>query len=260
MKPSSDAKPGVAEPVVLEPYRDLHTGQVVYAAASTWQPGIADLTLTPDRGIVATAPDGVREPEPESRIPQGRMAAASWDQIAQALRDAEDGRPGRSDVELRGGQLVLTDRDKGSQPVSRLPQERMAAVNVPPSQADVAELRRLDPDNAEQWSPVLTDLVAGWTFRLSPLVPGQQQFVFFAFRSPSDGNAFRIAVLQPDMDSEFGHTPHMVRAYVGGKKIPVICGPDGRPAQNLAEVRTHAGKWMAYTSRRMAGLSPGFSL
>ncbi len=260
MKPESDARLGTAELVALEPYLDPDTGQVVYATPSWRQPGIRDLMLSPDSSIVATTPDGTGELEPLSRIPQSRMAAASWDQIAQALRDAEEGRPGRSDVELRNGQLVLTDRDKGPRPVSRLPQERMAAVNGGPSQADVAELRRLDPDNAEQWSPVLTDLMAGWTFRLTSLVPGQPPFVFFAFRSPSDGNAFRIAVLQPDMDAEFGHAPHMVRTYVGGKKIPVICGPDGLPAENLAEVRTHAGKWMAYTSRRIAGLSPGFSL
>ena len=265
MKPVSQAELAEPEPVVLEPYRDPVTGQVVYAAprdlAVTTRLGVTDLVLTTDGNIAATAPGDAGQPEPVSRIPQGRMAAASWDQIAQALRNAEEGRPGGADVELRpGGQLVLTDRGKDAQPVSRLPQDRMAAANTGPSQDDVDELRRLDPANTEQWSPVVTDQIAGWTFRLTPPILGQAQFVFFAFRSPSDGNAFRVAVLQPDMDAEFGHAPHMIRAHVGGKKIPVICGPDGRPAENLAQVRTHAAKWMAYTSRRMVGLNPGFSL
>jgi hypothetical protein len=102
--------------------------------------------------------------------------------------------------------------------------------------------------------------MSGWTFQLRPPFAGQQPFVFFTFRSPSDGNAFRIAVLEPDMDTEYGHAPHMIRVYVGNQQIPVICGPRGRPARHLPEVRTHAAKWMAYTSTRMAGRNPGFSL
>jgi hypothetical protein len=59
------------------------------------------------------------------------------------------------------------------------------------------------------------------------------------------------------MDAEFGHDTHMIRTYVGWTEIPVICGPDGLPATDLAEVRTHAAKWMAYTSGRMANLDGG---
>jgi hypothetical protein len=107
---------------------------------------------------------------------------------------------------------------------------------------------------------VRTVHLSGWTFRLTPPFAGQRLFVFFAFRSPSDGNAFRIAVLDPDMDIQYGHAPHMISVHVGGRPIPVICGPGGRPARDLAEVRTHAAKWMAYTSARMSGRNPGFSL
>jgi hypothetical protein len=135
----------------------------------------------------------------------------------------------------------------------------MAAAQLGPSPADVEILRCLDPGNAEDWTPVRTARLTGWTFRLTPPFAGQRPFVFFAFRSPSDGNAFRIAVLEPDMDTEYGHAPHMIRAYVGGRAVPVICGPEGRPARDLAEVRTHAAKWMAYTSARMSGHNPGFS-
>ena len=261
-----------ADAVLLEPIRDPVTGKTVYALAPhpagpggrvpPPPPAGANLALTPEGDIVADGGDDTGHGRrPVSRIPQARMAAASWDEIAQALRVAEEGKPGVADVELRpGGQLVVTGRGKEAGTVSRLPQARMAAVNPGPSEADVALLRRLDPGNAEGWAPVLTDLVAGWTFRLAPPFPGQDTFVFFAFRSPSDGNAYRIAVLRPDMDAEFGHAPHMIRAHVGGRKIPVICGPGGLPAAGLAEVRAHAAKWMAYTSARMAGRNPGFSL
>jgi len=136
----------------------------------------------------------------------------------------------------------------------------MAAPQLGPAAADVEVLRRLDPGNAEDWTPVRTGHLSGWTFRLIPPFAGQRPFVFLAFRSPSDGNAFRIAVLEPDMDTEYGHAPHMIRVHVGGRPVPVICGPRGRPAAGLAEVRTHAAKWMAYTSARLAGRNPGFSL
>ena len=136
----------------------------------------------------------------------------------------------------------------------------MIAANRGPLPADVEVLRSLDPGNTEQWTPVRTQHISGWTFWLTPPFPGQGPFVFFAFRSPSDGNAFRIAVLEPDMDIEYGHAPHMISVYLGGQQIPVICGPKGRPARDLAEVRTHAAKWMAYTSARMAGRNPRFSL
>lgn len=277
-----------AEPIVLEPRVDPVTGQTVYtdpsevavrpaatpvdtppapvdtapAPGATPAPAGADFLLTGEGKIVGITPgDPDAEPDVVSVLPEGRMAAASWDQIAQTLRKVEEGKSGDADVQLRpGGTLVITGHDNPPQPVSRLPQGRMAAVNPGPSQGDVEVLRRLDPGNVEGWTPVLTDLVAGWTFRLTPPIPGQSQFVFFAFRSPSDRNAYRTAVLEPDMDRAYGHTPHMIHANVGGQRIPVICGPAGEPASDLAAVRTHAAKWMAYTSARLAGRDPGFSL
>jgi hypothetical protein len=133
-------------------------------------------------------------------------------------------------------------------------------VNQPPALADVELLRWLDPGNAEQWTPVLTGEITGWAFQMTPPFVGQGPFVFFAFRSPSDGNAYRIAVLEPDMDREYGHGTHVIAIHIGGQRVPVICGPDGRSAKDLAMVRTHAAKWMTYTSARMAGRNPGFSL
>jgi hypothetical protein len=133
-------------------------------------------------------------------------------------------------------------------------------AHLGPLPADVEILRRLDPSNTEHWNPVRTEHLSGWTFWLTPPFSGQQPFGFLAFRSPSDGNAYRIAALEPVMDTEYGHAPHMISVHIGGRTIPVICGPGGRPARNLAEVRTHAAKWMAYTSARMSGRNPRFSL
>ena len=183
----------------------------------------------------------------------------SWDKIVQALRDAEECRPGPADVELRpGGQLVLTGRGREPQPLSRLPRSRMAA-NQAPAAENIDALRQLDPGNDEQWTPVLGDQISGWAFQMIPPFVGQPPFVFFAFRSPSDGNAYRVAVLEPDMDHEYGHRWHMIATYVGGRRVPVICGPHGKPAKDLATVRVHAAKWMAYVSSLFAGRRPGFS-
>ena len=197
---------------------------------------------------------------------EARMAAddsaegSSWDEIVRALRAAEEGKPGATEVQLRpGGQLVLTGRERDPQPLSRLPRSRMAAMDEGPSAGDVHALRQLDPANTEQWSPVVTSQISGWAFQMSPPLAGQPDFVFFAFRSPSDGNAYRVAVLEPDMDDEYGHLWHMIATHVGGRRIPVICGPSGKPAKDLATVRLHAAKWMTYVSAMLAGRAPGFS-
>ena len=200
----------------------------------------------------------------ESASPHRTIAPVSqgptWGDIARTLRIAEEGRAGAADVELRpGGTLVLTTRQRPAQPLSQLPKERMAASSVCPSTHDVEVLQRLDPDNREEWTPVREGRITGWVFRMTPPFPGQPAFVFFAFRSPADRNTYRVAVLDPDMDQECGHTPHMIRTHVGGERVPVICGPSGRPASDLGEVRTQAAKWMAYTSARLAGRNPGFS-
>src|SRR5262249_23523102 len=99
----------------------------------------------------------------------------------------------------------------------------MTSSHLGPSPSDVEILRRLDPGNTEHWTPVHPEHMSGWTFRLTPPFAGQRPFVFFAFRSPSDGNAFRIAPLEPIMDTAYGHAPHMIRIHVGGRAIPVIC-------------------------------------
>jgi hypothetical protein len=249
MTATSPAKP---DPVVLEPQLDPVTGDIVYSELRSH-----------DGVIVQTGRDAeIRQVPPKviSRLPKERMAGTtSWEVIQSTLRADEEGvNTGADVVVIPGGELALTQAGTTST-VSRLPQSRMAAATPGPRSSDVNELRQLDPKNVESWTPVKTGLVSGWTFRLRPPVSRQRDFVFFTFRSPSDGNAFRISPLYPNKDGEYGHSPHMIETTVGGQSIPIICGPDGAPAVTLAEVRTHAAKWMMYTSLRMAGVKPGFS-
>ena len=79
------------------------------------------------------------------------------------------------------------------------------------------------------------------------------RFVFLVFRSPNDGGFWRIWVLRPNADEQFGHEPHMIATYVNGERVPVICGAGGRAHPTLTEARVNAGKWALYTQRRMWG-------
>lgn len=259
-------------PVELVPETDIATGRTVYGYPSgdpckSAGPGVGgDLVLRPGGYIAKTALVDAEEDHVISRLPEGRMAASSsWEEIAEQLRRREEGRSTGAEVVLKpGGELEVSWDDEASpQPLSKLPEGRMAVAQAGPSARDVKTLHALDPENLEGWEPTYDEDGAGelegWIFRLTPPQPDQDEFVFLAFRSPSEGNGWRISVLEPDMDYERGHGPHMITVSVGGMTVPVICGPNGAPARNLKEVRTHAAKWMAYTSRRMAGLDPGFS-
>ncbi|MFE2516395.1 hypothetical protein ACFXG9_13690 [Streptomyces mirabilis] len=236
---------------LLTPVRDPATGQVVY------------VDLEARGGRLYPSPElenGLAESAPLSKLPEDTMAGDTWENIAKHLGADEEGHTGGTEVVLReGGRLEIAKPEQPRQPLSQLPPEVMAAVNAGPSAADIALLRRLDPHNVEDWEPVTSDLIAGWVFRFTPPFKNLPRFAFFAFRSPADGGLYRISVLEPDMDTEYGHLPHMEYRHVGGQRIPIICGPRGKPAADLAAVRTQAAKWMFYTACRMRGLDPGFS-
>jgi hypothetical protein len=116
--------------IILTPQPDPATGQAVYTLPARVRPTMRDLTLI-EGGKIAAVPGSRTRLIHISRLPQERMAA-TWEDIAQTLRTAEDGRPGVVDVELRpGGELVLTGREQPAQPLSQLPKGRMAWL--PPS-------------------------------------------------------------------------------------------------------------------------------
>ncbi|GGX25346.1 hypothetical protein GCM10010297_53170 [Streptomyces malachitofuscus] len=270
------------EPIVLTPRYDEETdsfvftrpddpdpeGPAAFAAGSTVDAHDVELVPghSPSLVRLGESPEdasdgGTHQRIPLSRLPQERMASgerASWNEVRSMIEDME--RNDGPDVELvPGGGFVRSDSSGSSQEISRIPQERMAAINPGPSRADIDLLSRLDPHNVEKWQPVVTSFLTGWRFQMQPPCSGQLPFVFFAFRSPSDGNAFRITPIRPNLDNVISHKKHMYSVKVGGQSVSVLCGPGGRSAADVAEVRTHAAKWMAYTSLRMAGKKPRFS-
>jgi hypothetical protein len=89
-----------------------------------------DLRLV-EGGKIAGVSESGTSPVQVSRLPHERMATATWDDIANVLRTAEDGSGRTVDVELRpGGELVVTDRQEPTQLLSRLPKGRMAWLAV----------------------------------------------------------------------------------------------------------------------------------
>ena len=94
----------VRAPLILAPQPDPVTGQAVYALPDYAGPACAqsamrDLMLVEGGKIVGIPGSGTSLAQ-VSRLPEERMAAATWEDIARTLRTAEDGRPGAVDVEL----------------------------------------------------------------------------------------------------------------------------------------------------------------
>lgn len=257
-------KPDSRDTVITMEQRTDPWGGTVWSAPETdppahravdyWQ----DMRRNADDGALSVRQDGADRTL--SVLPTERMAGEpdAWADVIRTLRESEDG-TNREDVVARPGGMLAVERAGGEHQLSRLPKERMAAVNAEPSSADVDEIMRIDPNRVEDWTPVRTGLLNGWKFRLKP-TPSADWFKFLAFRSPADGNRFRVFVIKPDVDSLRGHAPHMIETVVGGQNIPVICGPRGEAAADLRTARLHASKWAAYTYQRMIrGVRPGFS-
>ncbi|MGH3853929.1 MAG: hypothetical protein ACRDR6_10640 [Pseudonocardiaceae bacterium] len=247
----------------FEPITDT-SGHIVWSDVTRISPqlvpaaGASDVERGPSGTLIAHIDR--TETRQLSVLPSERMASqpAGWAEIVRRLRESEAGRGGH-DVEMRpGGTLEVSTPKQASRPLSQLPKERMAGLNPAPRSTDIDDVKNTDPQNVEQWTPVQTGLLNGWKFRLRPEA-GTEEFVFLAFRSPQDGNLYRIFVLKPNVDRLYGHAAHMVLTSVGGQRIPVICGPEGRAARTLAEARVHAGKWMLYTYLANQGHDPGFS-
>ncbi|MFS0795104.1 hypothetical protein [Microbacterium sp. 1P10AE] len=220
------------------------------------RPG-ADLVVRPSGVITAVADEA--DPTPVSTVPRQRMAASGWQEVFDQVRDLESGNG--PDLGVRPGGAITKHEGSTSEPVSVVPSVRMAAQPGAVTSDDVWEVSRLDPDNVENWRPVRSSNgeFSGWLFDMQPPFPGER-FTFLAFRNPSRGNLWDIASIAPNVDSRFGHADHVIRTRVGGREMPILCGPAGQPSRTLTEVRGVAAKWMYYTSARMAGHNPGFSL
>lgn len=252
---------GADEVIDLVPQILADGSEVFMTPAEAVRPFAQDLAVRPDGVIMVGPKDEVAVPL--STVPAERMAGqvpAGWAAIAEQLRRKEQGLPSQ-DVVLRPGGAVELSRP-GEQPTqaSRLPQDVMAAGVPLPNLEEATEVMRQDPSRVEGWEPVTTSLLSGWKFRLQP-ISGDQVFVFLAFRNPSDGNLFRLWVLNPNMDDPkwLGHKDHMISISIGGEVIPVLCGPGGRAAPDLATARTYAAKWALYTLRVLRGEQPCFS-
>ncbi len=259
----SDATAVPGEPIELTPAWDPVLRQLVYMDVAVSGGEIRAERRRHDEGDTAVKAAVHQDSALQtlSVLPTGRMAGDNgWEEVKKALGAAETRRDA-PDVELRpGGELVVRQPNSEVVSTSVLPTGRMASVVQGPDLNDMRMLQELDPDNVEQWQPVTEGELTGWTFRFNPGRRDVPDFHFFAFRSPSDRNLWRITPIRPNLDHMFGHSPHMIKAYVGGTPIPVICGPDGAPAPSLREVRTWAAKWTRYWASRLANEDPGFSL
>lgn len=229
--------------------------------------------LLPDGTTLFTTPDDVELREGRvdlirgeksttaSQLPQARLAGnLGWEEVGRILREQEQNGGNGQQVELApGGKLVVVEKEGSTREASTLPQERLAALKPWIEESDTATVRTIDPSNVEGWTPVFTPTLDGWRFSLK-VHPDGFQFVFVAFRSPNESGQWRLWVLSPNADECYGHKDHMVSTMVGSTKIPVLCGPGGRPANSLQEARLHAGKWAAYTQAHIFGQTPAFSL
>jgi hypothetical protein len=244
------------------------------AMGASWDDIIAEISNTERRRAAAPSelvvePGGQlviqptetanRSPKPVSVLPSEIMAGGSWPDTVRRLAGLERHAPAPGDVSVEaGGRLVLRRGGATSRraSVSVLPTAILCAPLIPmaePSLDDVAEVRALDPDNVEDWTPITTGPVRGWRFRMVSGHPDVGDFHFAAWRSPADGGRWRITPLRPNYDQVHGHRDHMATVNVGGRSVPVLCGPSGAACRTLSEVRGHAAKWKTYTTNRLLG-------
>ena len=185
-----------------------------------------------------------------SVVPRERMAGAlepqGWDRIPEIISDHENSRSQGLDIAINPGGRLTVERSGQVRRTSVVPDERMAADPHPRiTVADVDVIRELDPFNQEAWEPVYTTALDGWRFRLQ-VRPDGFVFKFLAFRSPTESNRWRLSVLSPDMGGQWGHGPHIVTAWVGGREMPVLCGRPGQQPGGGAR-----------PGRQVGGLHPG---
>ncbi|SMH32606.1 hypothetical protein SAMN06295885_0757 [Rathayibacter oskolensis] len=276
-RPGSDAVAGTsASPPLEKPTRtsthpssasddDVSRARVAPRSATGAAAGSAGdsprgelVVVDPGGSLRIVAASGVDRPV--SVVPEERMAAGSdWGSIIHRIRENEEGGGVGSDtvVVAPGGGLALIGKGEAeARNLSRVPEVRMAGSLLD----EAYEVSRLDPDNVEEWAdvPGPSGSIA-WKFALkAPWQTGH--FTFLTFKNPSRRNKWDLIPIFPNLDDSFGHSVHLIPQKFGSETVTIICGPGGEPAESLTAVRGVAAKWTAYTSARLAGRDPGFSL
>lgn len=129
-------------------------------------------------------------------------------------------------------------------------------MNPEASTKEIAEIKRLDPENVEGWARREFGSIRGMEFRFAARFKNPGYFRFLAIKSPS---GWSVAPLHPNIDSRTGHTHHLVNRAIGGTVVPVICGPGGREAATLREARDFAVKWSVYIEGMLNNIRPRHS-
>ena len=119
-------------------------------------------------------------------------------------------------------------------------------------------LKQLDPHGEEQWNPVTFGELRGYTFVFAnQFFTYPEYFKFLALYRGDD--QWWISPLYPNLDHDVSHHFHLVTRTIGEHQFPILCGPRGRRAQDLRQVREFAAKWSVYVAQVLNRVAPGFS-
>lgn len=123
---------------------------------------------------------------------------------------------------------------------------------------ELFEIRQLDPQRIEGWQHKQFGAISGIEFTF--LLPYARRPAYFKFLAVKESaSRWWICPLYPNMDMLGGHQHHMITRTINGVSLPALCGPEGRSASSLVEVREIAAKWSHYIAQLLSGQQPGFS-
>lgn len=129
------------------------------------------------------------------------------------------------------------------------------------TKTDIDEAKRIDVNNYANWSVVAPSWLGATALIFETDPPyHSNRFRFLTFRAPGTGYRWLLSPVYPDSDSiSTSHTYHRLTETVNGEVVPVICGPGGRPHDNLSSVLAAATKWTLYTSAVLSNRPAPFS-
>lgn len=201
---------------------------------------------------------------------RGRMAGERsdpWANVDAWFTKQERGATPSQDLVMQpGGHMVLFD--KGAEPdrgqvIGQVARGRMAsqapAWDAEWTRDEFEEVRKIDPDRREGWQPKRFGSVIGLQFEIGNPAgfANPSYFKFLLIKEP--GTGWWIAPLHPNVDALQGHRHHMISRRVHGHEIPILCGPEGKPASSIAVARQFAGKWAFYIGSLLNSRSTSYS-